>query len=92
MKEERNCAFQYYDGKNIIEDISNITLIECKQLFNHHYEDMIISQTQVGGIEVAIWINMDNDNDYKETLIHLKNPRIENNRMCELVYFSKYRA
>jgi len=91
MKEERNCAFQYYNGRKIVVDVFNKTLTECKELFNYHYEDMVMSQMETGGIEVAIWINMNNESDYRETHIHLSDPLIKDHRLCEVVYYSKYR-
>lgn len=90
--ERNNCAFQYFDGLNVVVDKSNLTLTEAKKLFNDYYHDMIISQLDEyrRGIEVAIWINMYDDSDYREKFIYLDNPEIKDDKFVEVKYINKF--
>jgi protein-tyrosine phosphatase len=89
MKEE-NCAFQYYDGVKMACDKNNLTLTQAKELWNAHYDDMIDKVKQGRNIEVAIWINMEDDNDYSETLVHLDNPRADGGVLYATCFFGRY--
>ena len=72
--EIKNCAFQYYNGVDIVFDKSDLTFTEAKALFNENYIDMY-NRTKDGlDIECAIWVNMKNSNDYVETFLHLSSP------------------
>ena len=56
--EIKNCAFQYYNGVDIVFDKSDLTFTEAKALFNENYIDMY-NRTKDGlDIECAIWVNM----------------------------------
>lgn len=82
----RQCGFQYYDGNKVVCDKYNLTLEEAKQLWNEHYIDMVEKATDSEDVEVAIWINMKDDSDYRETLIHLSSPRVKHGKLCETKY------
>ena len=41
-------------------------------------------------IEVAIWINMQTDSDYRETLVHLSSPEIRNGKLYEPKYYDLF--
>ena len=87
---KKNCAFQYYNGTKIVCDEDEITLSEAKELWNKYYTDMVEKTTYGLEIEVAIWINMKTNIDYRETLIHLSAPEVSNGKLCELRYFDKF--
>jgi len=76
-KEPKNCAFQYYDGIAAIEDKAGISISEAKELFNFHLPDMVERTKNGGEIKVALWINMRNNSDYSETLIHICEPEVD---------------
>ena len=86
----RHCAFQYYNGRKVVSDKYNLTLDEAKELWNEHYADMVEKTTDGEGIEVAIWINMQNDSDYRETLVHLSRPEIRNGKLYEPKYYDLF--
>ena len=87
---EKNCAFQYYDGRIVKVDRFSLTLEEAKQLWNDNYEDMVNHVMDGDDIEVAIWINMANDSDYRETLIHLSSPSVKDGTLWEPMYYNKF--
>lgn len=92
VEEQKNCAFQYYDGYKVKVDVTDITLTEAKKLFNDNYDDMV-HKAKDQNIEVAIWINMRNNSDYGETLIHICSPISEKGVLKEVqtVYFNKFK-
>ena len=77
-EEERNCAFQYYNGRIVKIDKTDLTLTECKKLWEENY-DSIVKNTKddVNDVEVAIWINMKNNSDYNEKFLHLISPKVD---------------
>lgn len=85
-----NCAFQYWNGRKLVEDKSEITLDEAKKIWNEHYDDMVQQVTDGEDIEVAIWINMKEKCDYNETLVHLYSPDVKNGRLYEPKYYDVY--
>ncbi len=85
-----NCAFQYYNGSKVVCDKFEITLEEAKKLWNKYYEDMVEKTTDDLEIEVAIWINMKDSTDYRETLIHLSSPEVRNGKLYEPKYYDKF--
>jgi hypothetical protein len=86
----RHCAFQYYNGRSVVCDKYALTLEEAKKLWNEHYADMLEKTTDGEDIEVAIWINMQNDSDYRETLIHLSAPEVRNGKLYEPRYYDVF--
>ena len=86
----RHCAFQYYNGRKVVCDKYNLTLDEAKELWNEHYADMVEKTTDGEEIEVAIWINMRNDSDHRETLVHLSSPEIRNGKLYEPKYYDLF--
>ena len=86
----RHCAFQYWNGRKMVEDKSELTLDEAKELWNTHYLDMVEKTEEGEDIEVAIWINMQNDSDYRETLIHLSAPEVRNGKLYEPKYYDMF--
>lgn len=88
----KNNAFQYYNGIDIVEDQTELTLEEAKELWNDHYDNMVSMVKQGYEIEVAIWIRMKDKATFGETLIHLHSPTIENGALCETVtnYYRKF--
>ena len=86
----RNCAFQYYNGRKVVCDEFEITVEEAKELWNKYYDDMVEKTTEDLEIEVAIWINMKNSTDYRETLIHLSAPEVRNGKLYETKYYDKF--
>lgn len=89
--EEKNCAFQYHNGRITVEDVSEITLNEAKELWNEHYEDMVMEASEGESIEVAIWINMRSKWDYKEFLIYLHAPDVKNGQLYEPKYYGLFK-
>ena len=89
--EKRDCAFQYYDGSQTVCDKAKLTLEEAKELWNDYYDNMV-RQTRYGyEIEAAIWINMKDEWDYKDSLIHIDTPDIdEDGDLFEKKYFGKF--
>lgn len=90
--EENNCAFQYWDGRQILVDKSELSLYQAKELFNEYYNDMLEKAKKDEEIEVAIWINMKNPNDYTETILHIYQPEVKNNMLVETQpkYYTKF--
>ncbi|RDY58915.1 hypothetical protein [Flagellimonas nanhaiensis] len=89
-KIKKDCAFQYYNGREVIADETELTLKEAKKLFNDHYEDMVEQVKGGNGIECAIWINMKGRYDYHDTLIHLHSPCEENGVLWEKKYITGF--
>jgi len=83
----RRCAFQYWDGRKIVEDKDQLTLDEAKELWNKHYTDMVKKVEEGEDIEVVIWVNMKHPSDYQETLIHLYAPEVRNGSLYEPKYY-----
>lgn len=86
---KKNCAFQYYDGYNVKVDKSNLTLDEAKKLWNENYNNMVKNTKEGAEIETAIWINMKDDSDYIETLIHLSSPNESDGQLWEKKFYDK---
>jgi hypothetical protein len=86
----RHCAFQYYNGRKMVSDKHSLTLEEAKELWNEYYADMVENTTDGEEIEVAIWINMQNDSDYRETLVHFSSPEIRNGKLYEPKYYDLF--
>lgn len=86
-KMKANCAFQYYTSglwdSKMVEDVTGITLKEAKALFNKHYNHMLQRAINEDDFEVAIWVDMDHESDYRKSLIHLQNPEYENGCLVE---------
>ena len=90
LSDVKHCAFQYYNGYKVVCDKYSLTLEEAKELWNEHYADMVKRTTDGDEIEVAIWINMQNDSDYRETLVHLSSPEIRNGKLYEPKYYDLF--
>ena len=86
----KHCAFQYYNGRSVVCDRYALTLEEAKELWNEYYTDMVEKTTDGEDIEVAIWINMKDDSDYRETLIHLSAPEVRNGKLYEPKYYDVF--
>lgn len=78
MEQEKNCAFQYAKmGKGIIrdtkivEDKSELTLDEAKQLWNTHFPDAAKWIKDGNTVEMVIWINMTTSHSYGDTLQYI---------------------
>lgn len=85
----RHCAFQYYNGRTIVCDADNLTIEEAKELWNKHYDDMVEKSADGEEIEVAIWVNMESEGDYRDTMIHLSSPEVRNGMLYEPKYYRK---
>jgi hypothetical protein len=90
-KNKKDCAFQYYDGVKTVADKTNLTLHEAKDLWNEHYDGMVKMVEDGRNIEAVIWINMDDEYDYYYTLIHLSSPQVENKKLWEPQYYTKFK-
>ncbi|MCR9263345.1 MAG: hypothetical protein NXH86_04265 [Flavobacteriaceae bacterium] len=88
--EEKNCAFQYYNGTKVMVNEVELTLGEAKELFNENYDDMIEQTNNGYKIEAAIWIDMKDKYDYHKTLIHISNPLVENGVFYEKAYIQPF--
>ena len=88
---KKNCAFQYYDGIVVREDITSITLEQAKRLWDKYYDDMIKMTLNGFDIEVAIWTEMKDEFDYSNHLIWLKSPEVINNTLSERKYYRKFK-
>ena len=86
----RHCAFQYWNGRKMVKDKSELTLVEAKNLWNEYYSDMVEKTEESDNIEVAIWINMKDESDYQETLIHLSAPEVRNGKLYEPKYYDVF--
>ena len=89
-KSKRDSAFQYYNGRRVVCDKFNLTLEEAKNLWNEYYYDMVKEVAEGSDIEVAIWINMKNEIDYNETLVHLHAPEIREGKLYEPKYYGLF--
>lgn len=76
--EEKNCAFQYAKMREgfirdtkIVEDKSELTLDEAKQLWSAHYADAAKWIKEGGTVEMVVWINMATPNSYGESLQYI---------------------
>ena len=86
----RHCAFQYYNGTKVVCDKHTLTLEEAKDLWNEYYTDMVEKTTDNEDIEVAIWINMKDNSDYRDTLIHLSAPEVRDGKLWEPKYYDVF--
>ena len=74
----KNCAFQYAKitsgiirNTTIVEDKTNLTLQEAKELWNRHYDDCA-SWIKDGNLaEMVIWVNMEDSNSYNDYLQYI---------------------
>lgn len=91
IEEKRDCAFQYYNGREVKIDEVELTLKEANKLWEDNYQNMVNEVKSGSDIEVAIWINMEDKYDYGDTLVHLSSPEVENNVLVEKVvkYYPK---
>lgn len=78
MENEKNCAFQYVKMSNgifkdikIIEDKSELTLNEAKQLWNLYFSDAAKWIKEGDTVEMVIWINMSTPESYGDTLVYI---------------------
>lgn len=98
--EEKNCAFQYatkttgfFGIIDIIEDQTEITLSEAKELWDKHYpglRTLIQRGTHTG--EMVIWVNMTDKYSFREKLHHISNDaEVEGDYIIErsVTYFPK---
>jgi len=79
--EQRNCAFQYatqttnfFKDIHIVEDQTEITLSEAKELWNKYYpqlRSLIKSGDKTG--EMVIWTSMEDKHSFGEKLYHIGN-------------------
>lgn len=76
--EEKNCAFQYAKMTNgifrdtkIVEDKSELTLDEAKQLWNKCFPDAAKWIKEGGTVEMVIWINMVDNHSYGDSLQYI---------------------
>lgn len=86
----KNCAFQYYSEYEMVDDKTNLTIEEAKNLWKGYYGDMVEKTKQGKSIEVAIWVNMQHESDYRETLVHLSSPEVKDGKLCELRYYDLF--
>lgn len=76
MTEEKNCAFQFataprWGNVRIIEDVTEITFKEAKELFNKYLPEFRKALQNEQRPEMGIWVNMKNPTDYRESFMHL---------------------
>lgn len=76
--EPQNCAFQYakmrdgiFRDTKIVEDKSELTLDEAKQLWNAHFADAAKWIKDGNTVEMVIWINMTTPQSYGDTLQYI---------------------
>ena len=89
MKED--CAFQYYNGRIVVEDVTGIDINSAKELWNEYYDDMVHQVENGEDIEVAIWINMPDEGTFGESLVHLYSPSVKNGVLWEPVNHTKFK-
>lgn len=80
MEQEKKCAFQYikmsegiFGDTKIVEDKSELTLEEAKQLWNANFADAAKWIKDGNTVEMAIWINMVTPQLYGDTLQYISN-------------------
>jgi len=75
MSEEvKDCAFQYAYKKwdvHIEKDTDLITLTEAKELYRKYLPDFIRKLQNDQNPEMCIWIEMENNTNYRKSLVHL---------------------
>lgn len=80
---KKNCAFQYaykdWSGYHTPEDTGLITLVAAKELWRKWLPDFIKQLKAENSPEMAIWINMKDPIDYRETLEHINYEAVERN-------------
>lgn len=74
--QEKNCAFQYakmntLGSINIVCDKSQLTIDECKKLWNEHFADAAKWIKEGNTVEMVIWINMYDAHSYGDTLQYI---------------------
>lgn len=65
--EKRDCMFQYYDGRELVEDTGLITLAEAKGLWNKYRDDFVEKMKFYGDmrkVEMGIWIDCAHATNY----------------------------
>ena len=78
MEQEKNCAFQYAKMREgffreiqFVEDKSELTLDEAKQLWNKYFADAAKWIKDGNTVEMVIWINMATPQSYGDTLQYI---------------------
>lgn len=78
VNEKNDCAFQYakitgnyFRSTEIICDETGITLSEAKILWNKYYPDLAHHIKDGNTGEMVIWVNMEDEHAYRETLQHI---------------------
>lgn len=76
--ETRDCAFQYAKMKDgifrdtkMIEDKTELTLEEAKELWNKYYPDAAKWIKEGNTVEMVLWINMDTPHSYNESVQYI---------------------
>lgn len=76
--ETKNCAFQYAKinsgiirNTTIVEDKTNLTLQEAKELWNKYYDDCATWIKDGNFAEMVIWVNMEDSNSYNDYLQYI---------------------
>jgi hypothetical protein len=84
---KKDSAFQYYIGGQKIEDTPLISRKEAEALWDKHKEHFI-QQCEAGveDAEMALWINMKYDTNYRQTSrrIHSQDAVIKNGVLYQL--------
>jgi len=77
--EERNCAFQYaeletgfFRNTKIVEDKTDLTLAEAKELWNKYYPRAAKHIHHDGQVEMVIWIDMPDNSSYGKHLEYIR--------------------
>ncbi len=68
---KKDCAFQYWDGYKTAEDTGLITLKEAEELKDKWIKDFKEQIEDGNNPEIAIWVNMEYPENYRETCFHL---------------------
>jgi hypothetical protein len=96
---KKDCAFQYakmregiFRDTKIIEDKSELTLDEAKELWKKHYPDAASWIKEGNSAEMVIWVNMVDSSDYRDTLEYISTDAESdgvNIWVTERIYFTK---
>lgn len=70
MTEPKNCAFQYATPRKVLTDRCGLTRSEAERLFNQHKAIFKDDMEREREPEMALWINMESEGDYRETAHH----------------------
>lgn len=67
----QNCSFQYYADGKMVADTDLITKKEGLELIKKH-EDDFTNHCKLGHVaEMALWIEMNTENDHRKTHLHI---------------------